>query len=470
MSWVRNFGIVCAVSISEKARPTSRWSADGDKSRQREEACGVTEHKKPRQHHRHENGDNGDMIAICLSDGPRTVAEIEKQFIAFPRPFGFFIELFDQESIERGDLTQDLLSDLERMMQAGWVERQEERYALTPQGHEKGAETLASLRKAGMLTRKLMQPQTVLQISLGVHLGLAALKLPAGLLSGSVGLINDAADTLLDGLACLLVYAGLRLKRERAVNVMLVLLMLGTGGLTFYEAVKRFLSPLKPEVDWFTFLATVLSALVCLMLWGYQRYVGLRSGSVALITQPVDSRNHVIVASSVTAGLVASLLHFNLLDTLVGLMVAILILKSAVELGINTIRSLRDGEADLSRYKMGLIERYEQFRRVQLRNCMFYLVEKEKVLAQAELWARACQAFDFSDNPVLQGFGLDGLSNTSELVEQSLQDLFERKWLAGNGRLIATDVGREHLSRVVKRTRGERHHFSKGDKTDRPLL
>lgn len=52
-------------------------------------------------------------------------------------------------------------------------------------------------------------------------MGLAALKLPAGLLSGSVGLLNDATDTLLDGISSLLVYAGLRFDRERTVNVVL---------------------------------------------------------------------------------------------------------------------------------------------------------------------------------------------------------------------------------------------------------
>jgi cation diffusion facilitator family transporter len=428
----------------------------------KEKDCEMTEHKKARRHHRRESRDHSDMIVICLSDGPRTVADIEKQFIAFPRRFGLFIELFDHESIDRGDLTQDLLIDLEKMEEAGWVEHQEGRYALTPLGHEKAAERLAGLRKAGMLARKLVQPQAVSQVSLGVHLGLAALKLPAGLLSGSVGLINDAADTLLDGLASLLVYAGFRLNRERAVNVVLVLLMLSTGGLTFYEAVRRFFTPLKPEVDWFAFLAAALSGLVCLVLWAYQRYVGLHSGSVALITQSVDSRNHVIVALSVTAGLIASLLHFDLLDTLVGLVVAILILKSAVELGVETIRSLREGDADLARYKMGLIERYAQFRQAQLRDWMLYLVEKGKVSTQAELRAQACQAFDFSDNPALRGFGLDRQSDTSELVEKSLQELSENGWLAGNEQLSATDAGREHLSRVVKRTRGERHRLSTG--------
>jgi cation diffusion facilitator family transporter len=397
------------------------------------------------------------MIAICLSDGPRTVAEIEKQFVAFPRRFGLFIELFD-----RGDLTLDLLSDLERMREAGWVEHLEERYALTALGHEKAAERLAGLRKAGRLARQLVQPQTVSKVALAVHLGLAALKLPAGLLSGSVGLINDAADTLLDGLASLLVYVGFRLNRERAVNVVLVLLMLGTGGLTFYEAVKRFFTPFEPEVGWLAFLAAVLSALVCLALWGYQRYVGLRSGSVALITQSVDSRNHVIVALGVTAGLVASLLHFDLLDTLVGLAVAILILKSAAELGIETVRSLREGDVDLSRYSMGLVERYAQFRQAQLCDWMLYLVEKEEVATQAELRARAGQAFDFGDNPALRELGLDRQSEAGDLVEQSLHALYERGWLVGEEQLNATDAGREHLSRLMGRTRGQRHRLSTG--------
>ena len=51
----------------------------------------MTEHKKIRRHRRRENRDNSDMIIICLSDGPRTVADIEKQFIALPRRFGLFI-------------------------------------------------------------------------------------------------------------------------------------------------------------------------------------------------------------------------------------------------------------------------------------------------------------------------------------------------------------------------------------------
>jgi hypothetical protein len=243
----------------------------------------------------------------------------------------------------------------------------------------------------------------------------------------------------------------------------LVLLMLGTGGLTFYEAVQRFFVPFQPKVDWFTFLAAILSALLCLMLYAYQRFVGLRSGSMALITQSVDSRNHVIVAASVTAGLIASLLRFPLLDTLVGLAVAVLILKSAVELAIELVRSLGEEGADLSRYKFGVVELYERFRQAQLRDWMLYLVEKRRVQTRAELIAQARQALDFGRNPTLRALGLAQQQlQASEMIEQSVAELFERGWLVGDERLSVTDTGREHLSRRMRRRRRDMHRLSAG--------
>jgi Co/Zn/Cd efflux system component len=395
------------------------------------------------------------MVAICLSDGPQTVAEIEQRFIEIPRRFGLFIELVDTEPVERGDLTEDLLVDLKRMEEAGLIVRGGDVYSLTPLGKGRAATRLEGLQKAGKLARGLLRPQTVAKVSLGVHLVLALVKLPAGLLSGSVGLINDGADTLLDGLASLLVFGGLRLGRERAVNVVLVLLMLGTGGLTLFEAVQRFFVPVEPEADWFAFLASVASALVCLGLWAYQRYVGVRSGSVALITQSVDSRNHVIVALGVTAGLVASLLRFGLLDTLVGLAVAGLILVSAVELAVETVRSLRGGNVDLSAYSVGLVERYGRFREAQMRDWMLYLVARQGVRTRSELRSRARSSLDFSHNPALRGVGLGGDPEAGERVDRAIDELFARAWIEEDGQLRVTDLGRARLSRAMHR--GHRH-------------
>jgi cation diffusion facilitator family transporter len=418
-------------------------------------------HRRDRPHE--EYGQSWE-IAAALWDGPRTRDEIVDHFRSYVRFLGLFSVT---ERLERHDRSERMVAfvkeTLENLIERGWVVHQDERYALTPAGREEAKVALSELGETGALLRKFVQPQTVSQVSLGVHLGLAALKLPAGLLSGSVGLINDATDTLLDSLSSLMIYVGLRFDKERAVNIVLVLLMLGTGGITFYEAVQRFFIPFQPEVDWFTFLAVILSALVCLALWVYQRFVGLRSGSMALITQSVDSRNHVIVAVSVTAGLVASLLRFPLLDTLVGLAVAVLILKSAVELTIELVRSLGEEEADLSRYKFGVVELYERFRQAQLRAWMLYLVEKRGVQTCSELVKRAQQALDFSRIPTLRALGLaQQQPRASEMIEQSVAELFERGWLTGEERLSVTEAGREHLSRGMQRTRGERHRLFAG--------
>lgn len=142
---------------------------------------------------------------------------------------------------------------------------------------------------------------------------------------------------------------------------------------------------------------------------------------------------------------------------------ALLILKSAVELAIELVRSLREEEADLSRHKFGLVERYEQFRQAQLRDWMLYLVQKRGVQTRAELIAQARQALDFGRNPTLRALGLaQQQPQASEMIEQSVAELFERGWLVGDERLSVTDTGREHLSRGMRRTRRDMHRLSAG--------
>jgi hypothetical protein len=45
---------------------------------------------------------------------------------------GFFAELCARGTDEFGQFARDLLADLERMIQNGWVERRDERFAPTP--------------------------------------------------------------------------------------------------------------------------------------------------------------------------------------------------------------------------------------------------------------------------------------------------------------------------------------------------
>jgi hypothetical protein len=217
--------------------------------------------------------------------------------------------------------------------------------------------------------------------------------------------------------------------------------------------VHRFLAPYVPKVDWFPFVAAVLSALAGLVLWTYQRYIGLQNELMAFIAESVDSRNHVIVALAVTAGLVASLLHFGLLDMLVGLVVAVLILCSAIELAVDLVRSSTNGQVDLSRYGFWLEHVYEQGREAYLRDWMLSMVDRREVRTRDELAAHIRQAVDFQDNPWLKSVGLNRQLLADSVIEQGLGELFSGGWVIDQEPLILSPRGKEYVERQSRRHR-----------------
>lgn len=250
-----------------------------------------------------------------------------------------------------------------------------------------------------------------------------------------------------------MVYFGVRFKKERTVNIILVIIMLLTGCLGFYEAIQRFLVPETPETSWFTFISAALSALFCLGLGAYQRYVGLKSGNMALITQSIDSRNHVIVAGGVIAGLLASLLNFAILDTLMGVVVAGLILKNGVELGIDLFRSWNSKEEALSRFESGFSKRYQEFRRIQLRDWMLYLVIVRKAKTKDELLAEVRRALNFNPYPIIRELGWVGKGISVDTGAECLAELFDRRWLTEVDSLQVTPAGIAYLSGQSKNSR-----------------
>jgi hypothetical protein len=395
---------------------------------------------------RRHSHDNRDMILMALSDSAQTLPEIKDHFFALPRRFGLFSPLYRMTGDAERHFEGELAADLERMISQGWVCREDDRYGLTDFGRVLAQDRLAGIRRAAELAAGLIRPETVSRITVVAHLALAAVKLPAALISGSAGLLNDSIDTLLDGLSSIFVYFGVRFRRERIANLVLVILMLSTGGLTLLESARRLFIRHEPDADLAAFLAILISALVCLFLGLYQRYAGLQSGRMTLITQSIDSRNHVLIAVGVTAGLIASLLRFPLLDAIVGVLVAALILHSGIEQAVGLIRSWNSGEADLSRYSVPFVGKIREFRRTQLRDWMLFLVESRKSETRTGLLEEAARALTFDKYPVLREIGVQNRTQTGEQIAEALEDLFSKGWLLEEaGRLHLTPAGKRRL-------------------------
>jgi hypothetical protein len=383
---------------------------------------------------------------MILSEGDKTLPEIQQGFTRFMHHFGYF----GREDVVAGfteeTFTAAVRGAIEKLERGEAVIRSNGTYSLTPKGRLRAEKMQNEFQNFGRWIERLLHPQTVSLASLGVHIVLAVIKLIAGAVSGSIGLITDGMDTALDGLSSLLVFAGLRLNKGQVVNVVLVLLMLGVGISAGYEAVQRVFVPEEVQADLLTFVVAAISGLVCLLLSLYQRFVATRSGQQPLIAQAVDSRNHAIVAAGVITGLVATLLHFPLLDTLVGLGVAALILKSGIELALETVRSLRGEEIDFSRYELGFVEEYRRFQDQQLDDWLLSVIADQGPLTQPALLAHCREMLDAQEVPILRDLGWGKGAGLEKRISSALERLVERGLITAGDLVQITGQGRSEVS------------------------
>ena len=403
-----------------------------------------------RKRHNRKEKDHGFYWGVLTSlyNGPKSEEELKEYFAVLGRRVGLYMELHMAREDRAESFNRNLREALEKLRTDGLIEESDGRYSLTESGSKQAEIPYREVHRGQQIFKQIIAPTTVSTVTLVVHFVLAALKIPAGILSGSIGLINDAVDTLLDGVSSLLVFFGFRFHREREVNILLVVFMLGTGAYTLFRAIQRFFVPYIPEVDVFTFIAALVSAGACGLLWVYQRFSGLRNNSFTLVTQSVDSRNHVIVAIGVTTGLIASKYNWPLLDTLVGLAVSVLILKSAIELLVELIRSRGEDDIDLTRYAFGV---FEKLRKNQLCSWLLHLIERGEIDTRKGLSARAEEALEFNgyEIQVIEEFGFKGPDKA--LADKCIDLLFEKGWLVDeDGKAAITAEGKKYLHHRIR--------------------
>jgi len=372
------------------------------------------------RHSRHEYGQSW-MMAAALLEGPLSIEEFEEYYRTMGRRFGVFVDL-----LNRGQDKKKLRTVVERgikiLLNRKWAVFEDEKYHITEEGRGEARKMLEDLEKSGRILEKGTHPETVSKVTLIVHFVLAAIKLPAALLSGSIGLLNDSLDTLMDGISSLFVFFGVRSGKERLVSYILLLFMTITGAFTLFEAVMRILRPEPLTADWTAFIAVAVSAGLCAILWIYQKYSGLKHSCVPLIAQSIDSRNHIIVAGGVTAGLIATYFQFNLLDQIVGIVVSVLILKGAAELLLDLVRSTNEEEIDLSKYGFS---RLDAHRHRQMVRWFLFEIEKGRIHSREQMLREAEVATDFSSIPSFRALGLDHQPNQKDKIMDACREVFE---------------------------------------------
>jgi hypothetical protein len=391
-------------------------------------------------------------ILVALSSGPKTPGEIEDAFRAYgrrlpgdPRPhFG-----------GRGKgtrLGRGLALALAQAVEAGWAAECEhgDQFQLTDAGRAEAGLILNDLRSRRRLVHRLLRPSSAAAITMAAQIAITAIKVPAALISGSTGQLNDTAEELLDVIASTAVYLGVRRNAERLANVVVVVLMAATGCVTLALAARRLVVPAAPAVSWYPLAVAVASVPGYAVRSAYERSAGLRGGNASLVSQSVDSRNHALTGLAVTAGLVSVAVHATLIDTVIGLVLAITILKSCADLTRDLIRSHRGGQQPgHSRYSVWIADRLELAIRARIETWLLYLIGTENVTARADLLRRAAVAADPDTNPLLREFGME--ADALAMIEPAIDELIKRGLLLGTEPLAITGAGRRQLQRALRR-------------------
>lgn len=401
-------------------------------------------------HRRQRNKDYGETwtIAVLLLDGPAKKEQIQKKLVNSARKFGFMLpgsngKYYDDE------LDNWLTQLLNQMIDINWIIEEDSYYKLTEKGKEEADKCREEIKKSRDMIINLLSARKASIVTMVVHFILALLKLPAAILSGSVGLLNDAIDTSVDAVSSLVVYLGIKYNKENAVNIILVSFMMITGGFTLFKAVKKIFVPEQLYIDTLAFTVAIVSALVCLLLYFYQRYVGAKTSTTALITQSVDSRNHVIAALGVIGGLIAALFNIIWIDIVVGLIMALLICKSAVELLLDLIKKSNDEEFDFLQYRFG---GYHKFIINRYYNWMLQQINEGEVENRDMLLLKAKQVLvGEGGGSVLEAFDISTKSNNDWLLEKTVDQLFEKGMIEEVKTLKVTNKGKKYIEKVNAR-------------------
>ncbi len=280
---------------------------------------------------------------------------------------------------------------LEELQEKGLVKKTDGNYELTSQGRIVASGIIERFEKrAELIKNRLFKPSSAAINTTVVDGIMAFFKLSIGFITGSVGLISDGTDSATDTISAFLVWVGIKFKRE-SMSTLLVIILLFVASITVgFESLSRIYaaitSTITPIIDPnYVIVIEGIAIFIYAGLYFYQRQVGRASGSLTLISQSVDSKNHIFIASSVVVGAIFSIFGIYYVDAIVGAVVAFRIFTDAVGLLKDAIHSMKGEETDLHKYKTPVGDYVQEGKMKAFRIWVIFAVWSRKLLTKEEI-------------------------------------------------------------------------------------
>ena len=189
---------------------------------------------------------------------------------------------------------------------------------------------------------------------------LAAFKAVVGLASNSVAIVMDAVNNISDAASSVITIVGTKLAGKEAdkkhpfgygrieyLSAMIISLLVLYAGITaFTESVKKILHPEIPDYGAVSLIIVAVAVLVKILLGRYVKRVGVKVNSDSLVNSGEDATlDSVISAATLVAALIYVLLGLSL-EAWLGAVIALVIVKSGVDMLRETISRILGERVD----------------------------------------------------------------------------------------------------------------------------
>ena len=189
---------------------------------------------------------------------------------------------------------------------------------------------------------------------------LAAAKGTAGIMSGSISVVADAVNNLMDATSSVVSLVGFKLadkpadeghpyghgRFEYLAGLAVAVLVLLAGFELIRESVARIIAPEPARHSLVSIVVLACSIVAKLLLSRFYHEAGERIGSGTLLAAAVDSRNDVIATAAVLLGALVSSLTDIQLDGILGAVVGLFVLASGTGLLKDTANPLLGNKPD----------------------------------------------------------------------------------------------------------------------------
>ena len=204
-----------------------------------------------------------------------------------------------------------------------------------------------------------------------VNVLLAGMKAAVGLLSNSIAVVLDAVNNLSDALSSVITILGAKLSGKRPdkkhplgygrieyLSAMIVAALVLYAGLTaLTESIKKIIHPEAADYSLLSLLLIAAAVVAKLLLGRYVKAQGKKVDSGSLIASGSDASFDAILSASVLLCAILFLTTGLSLEAYVGVIIAVFIIKSGIEMMLDTVNDILGARTDpeLSRTVKNLI-------------------------------------------------------------------------------------------------------------------